>query len=229
MAKAPKPPKKPVFKATPLRVALGMEGSDRTVAFDTLLFPKSIEQDTATVTGHLLTPQGMAVASIEIKGMPLEMLNQVKPPGRKTNHIKRLSVFLEWLMTTCQGSKRNEADVQVAKRFHYADPKQVRDLRASICEEYSLDPETLDVWTMAEVKDGHLASPDFACLYEVHERKPVGNGAFLDLRGYRWDGKTLGGERVTFTVLEGDTAQQVLSSDKRFITIIRSRTEREGE
>ncbi len=229
MAKARKPPKQPVFKPTPLRVALGMEGSDRTVVFDTLLFPKSIEQDTATVMGPLLTPQGLAVASIEIDGMPLEMLNQVKPAGRKTNHVKRLSVFLEWLMATCKGTKRNEADEQVAKRFHYADPKQIRDIRASVCQEYALDPETLDVWTMAEVMNGQLASPDFACLYEVHERKPVENGAYLDLRGYRWDGKALGGERVTFTVLEGDTAQQVLSSNKRYITVIRSRTEREGE
>lgn len=206
-----------------------MEGSDRTVLFNTLLSPKSIEGDTATVAGHLLTDEGMVVAEVELEGLPVEMLNQTKPPGRKTDQVKRLSVFLEWLMKTCQGIKRIEADLLVAKRFHYADPKQVRDLRASVCKEFSLDTETLDIWTLADQQNGSLAPPAFACLYQVYERKPVDQGAFIDLRGYRWDGKKLGTERVRFTLLEGETAQQMLGSDKRFITVIRSKTEGGGE
>lgn len=186
--------KSPVFLQTPAKIRLNIVSPVDLAPsweFGTVLVPTAQpEGGIVTVGGPILDASGISYGRIKMGGVPVDMLRQKKPAGRNSDPDKKVKVFLAWLDGVLAGESRDTADQQVADLFGYSDARQVKAIRAEVCNEFSLSTENLKsrVFSTGEAPRGY----EWICLakYHSHER-PTPDSLHVRLEGWRWNGGEL--------------------------------------
>lgn len=201
--------KSPVFLETPVRLRIGIASPVDLAPsweFGTVLVPTAQpEGGIVTVGGPILDASGISYGRIKIGGIPIDMLRQKKPAGRKSDHGKKVKVFLAWLVGVLAGDSRDTADQQVADLLDYSDARQVKAIRAAVCKEFSLSAETLNF--IAPHPEPHPSGYEWICLAKFHSHeRPTQDSLHIRLIGWRWNGAELEKGGMTLHFAGGEEA-----------------------
>ncbi|MBW8028367.1 MAG: hypothetical protein GJU67_01150 [Ferrovum sp.] len=194
--------KTPVFLPTAATIRIGMGSPVDMVTpweFGTVLIPAAPPQGRiVTLEGPILDASGIKQGSIKMRGMPVEMLRQKKPAGRKNNPDRKVEVFLAWLDHVLGNETKGRADQQVADLLRYADARQVKAIRAEVFKTFSISSKNLNL--MVFPPETPFNGYEYVCLAKYHSHEQL-DSWHLRMEGWRWNGTQLekGGMTLSFS------------------------------
>jgi hypothetical protein len=194
--------KPPRLKPLAAQVSLmGKSGEPDLPLGEITLHPIHQDADSVWLSG-VLTRNGKPIASLNLNALPLHVFPTSPPPGRPPETAKHKAVLLSWIINHERGGKRGEADNLTCKRFHYSEPKKVRDIRKA---EGDL-PDKLVIRLDEKGQEG------YACWIEKPTLMLDDNGR-LEILGIAWSWHESMGQQATYGAIRMTSKMENINTE----------------